>query len=59
MLAYLCVLWSLVLALFDKWMLVYDKPRDDTMSLDLEEENIVQVKELTAQVVETGDQNGC
>lgn len=40
-------------------MLVYDKPRDDTMSLDLEEENIVQVKELTAQVVETGDQNGC
>lgn len=29
------------------------------MSLDLEEENIVQVKELTAQVVETGDQNGC
>ena len=40
-------------------MLVYDKHRDDTVSLDLEEENIVQVRELTAQVAETGDQDGC
>lgn len=40
-------------------MLVYDKHRDDTVSLDLGEENIVQVGELTAQVVETGDQDGC